>query len=701
MSRCILILLWAALALPVAGVSAQDAGPVRRDHLSAQLVAADRAVAPGGTLDVALRLVHDEHWHTYWLNPGDSGLATRLAWTLPEGAQAGPIRWPAPSRLPLGPLVNFGYEGDLLLPVRIELPADLAPGSTFEATVKASWLVCKEECIPGDATLSLALPVAHAARRDGEWAPRIAAAMAAEPPRVDWPARFAREGGDIVVWVAPREAALDVATLEVFPVQQQLLASQRGQVEALDGGALRIATPVSDAFDTMPAQVDLLLVDGRPDSRRAVQLSAQLSNDPLPAGERRTATEAGGSAPRPLGLLLALALAFVGGVLLNLMPCVFPVLSLKAMGLAESGGDAAQLRAHGLAYLAGVLASFAALAGVLLALRAAGEQLGWGFQLQVPWVVAALALLMLAMGLSLSGVFGIGGGWMGAGQSLATRPGARGSFFTGVLAVLVASPCTAPFMGPALGFAVTQDAVTAIGVFLALGAGLALPIVLLSLLPALARRLPRPGAWMETFKQAMAFPMYATAVWLLWVLGRQAGVDALALVLLGAVSLAFGLWLLGRAGGGVRGVGIALGLAGALASVMALPRFGAPAPAAAVDAAAAWAPWSPERLAALRADGKPVLVNMTAAWCITCLANERVALSSADFRRALDERGITYLKGDWTNRDPRITDYLAAFGRNGVPIYVVYPGGGGEPEVLPQLLTPALVDAALTRAAPR
>jgi thiol:disulfide interchange protein DsbD len=338
---------------------------------------------------------------------------------------------------------------------------------------------------------------------------------------------------------------------------------------------------------------------------------------------------------------------------------------------------------------------------VLLALRAAGEQLGWGFQLQVPWVVAALALLMLAMGLSLSGVFGIGGAWMGAGQSLATRPGARGSFFTGVLAVVVASPCTAPFMGPALGFAVTQDAPTAIGVFLALGAGLALPIVLLSLLPALARRLPRPGAWMETFKQAMAFPMYATAVWLLWVLGRQAGVDALALVLLGAVSLAFALWLLGRTGRGVRGLGIALGLAGALASVMALPRLGDAAPATAVDAAAAWEPWSPERLAALRADGKPVLVNMTAAWCITCLANERVALSSADFRRALAERGITYLKGDWTNRDPRITDYLAAFGRNGVPIYVVYPAGGGEPEVLPQLLTPALVDAALTRAAPR
>jgi thiol:disulfide interchange protein/DsbC/DsbD-like thiol-disulfide interchange protein len=676
---------------------ATGSGPVRRDHLSAELVAAQSTVAPGGVLDVALRLVHDEHWHTYWLNPGDSGLATRLVWTLPDGAQPGSIRWPTPSRLPLGPLVNFGYEAELLLPARISLPADLVPGSRFEASVKASWLVCKEECIPGDATLSLSLPVADAAVADPAWASRIAAAFAAEPPPVDWPATFSREGNDIVVHVEPREAVLDAATLEIFPIQQQVLATQRGRVAVVAGGALRIVTPVSDAFNAMPDAIDLLLVDGRPDSRRAVQVSARLSDAPLPTGTAVHGGDGAGSA-RPLGLLLALVLAFGGGVLLNLMPCVFPVLSLKAMGLAQTGGDAAQTRANGLAYLAGVLATFAALAGVLLALRAAGEQLGWGFQLQVPWVVAALALLMLAMGLSLSGLFGIGGGWMGAGQSLASRPGARGSFFTGVLAVVVASPCTAPFMGPALGFAVTQSAPAAIAVFLALGAGLAMPIVLLSLLPALARRLPRPGAWMETFKQAMAFPMYATAVWLAWVLGRQAGVDALALVLLGGVALAFGLWLLGRPGGALRGVGIAAGLTGALASVLMLPMPGGSTPVDRGEAAAASEPWSPERLAALRAEGRPVLVNMTAAWCITCLANERVALSSDAFRQGLATRGVAYLKGDWTNRDARITDYLAAFGRNGVPIYVVYPAGGGEPEVLPQLLTPALVDAALTRA---
>lgn len=689
---------WLAAFASVA--AAQDDGLVRRDHLSVQLVAADRAVVPGGTLDVALRLVHDPHWHTYWLNPGDSGLATKLSWTLPEGASAGPIGWPAPSRLPLGPLINFGYEGDLLLPVRIALPATLAFGDTFAATVKASWLVCKEECIPGDATLSLVLPVAERAQPDPDWSAPIGAAIAAEPPRVDWPARIARAGETIVVAVEPAGAELDAATLEVFPLPTQVMATARGRVAAADGGGLRIDTPISDAFVELPAQVDLLLVDGAPGARRAVQVIATAATAPLPSAARGGDAGAVGGGDG-VGLLAALLFALAGGVLLNLMPCVFPVLSLKAMGLAAHAHERPRARRHGLLYLAGVLAAFGALAGTLLALRAAGEQLGWGFQLQLPWVVGALALLMLAMGLSLSGVFEIGGGWMGAGQSLAGRDDGRGAFFTGVLAVLVASPCTAPFMGPALGFAVTQAPAVALAVFLALGLGLALPIVLLSFAPALAQRLPRPGAWMQTFKQAMAFPLYLTAVWLLWVLGRQVGVDGLALLLAGAVALAFSLWQLGRTGGAWRGVGIAAGFVGALAALVALPAPGGAGAAPARADEVAWEAWSPERVASLRAEGRPVLVNMTAAWCITCLANERVALSSDAFEQRLARTGTAYLKGDWTQRDARITEYLARFGRNGVPLYVLYPTGGGEPEVLPQLLTPDLVDAALTRAAQR
>jgi thiol:disulfide interchange protein DsbD len=341
--------------------------------------------------------------------------------------------------------------------------------------------------------------------------------------------------------------------------------------------------------------------------------------------------------------------------------------------------------------------TFAALASLLLGLRAAGEQLGWGFQLQLPWVVASLALLLLAMGLSLSGLFQIGGSWMGAGQALTEGHGDRSAFFTGVLAVVVASPCTAPFMGPALGFAVTQSAPVALLVFLALGLGLALPLLLLSWSPTLARRLPRPGAWMEGFKQFMAFPLYLTAVWLLWVLGQQVGVNGLSLTLLGAVALAFALWLFGRGGGWLqRGLAV-LGLAGAIGSVAALQTL--PMVGAEASDPARWQAWSPERVAAARAEGRPVLVNMTAAWCITCLANERVALSSDAFFARLSALDVVYLKGDWTHRDARITGYLAEFGRNGVPIYVVYPRNGGPPEVLPQLLTPAIVDAALTRAA--
>jgi len=689
----VVALLLVALAVPAP--AAPTDGLLRRDHLSVQLVAAERAVAPGGTLDVALRLAHDAHWHTYWRNPGDSGLATRLAWTLPAGAVAGPIRWPAPVRLPLGPLINFGYEGDLLLPLRIGLPADLAPGDRFEATVEASWLVCREECIPGEAKLSLSLPVAAAAAPDRDWAAPIAAAFAAEPPKVDWPASIARDGESIAVAVAPRGAALDVHTLEVFPLPPQVMATARGAVTRTGDGGWRIDTPASDAFVALPERVDLLLVDGAAGSRRAVQVTAVATEAPLPPATM---------APRPaaIGVLGALALALVGGMLLNLMPCVFPMLSLKAMGLAAHAHDRARARRHGLLYLAGVLVAFAALAGALLALRAAGEQLGWGFQLQVPWVVGALALTMVAMGLSLSGVFEIGGSWMGAGQSLAGRDDGRGAFFTGVLAVVVASPCTAPFMGPALGFAVTQPAATALAVFLALGLGLALPIVALSLWPALAERLPRPGPWMEVFRQAMAFPLYLTAAWLLWVLGRQVGVDGVGLLLAGAVALSFALWLLGRVGGAWRAAGMAAGFAGALAGLVALPPAAPVAGVSAPAGAEAGAQeWTSERLQALRAAGRPVLVNMTAAWCITCLANERLALSSPAFRDRLAATGTVYLKGDWTQRDARITQYLARYGRNGVPLYVVYPAAGGDPEVLPQLLTPDLVDAALTRAAGR
>ncbi|HVF34498.1 MAG TPA: thioredoxin family protein, partial [Candidatus Saccharimonadia bacterium] len=370
-------------------------------------------------------------------------------------------------------------------------------------------------------------------------------------------------------------------------------------------------------------------------------------------------------------------------------------------GLAESAHDRTAARREGFAYLAGVVASFVALAIALLALRASGAALGWGFQLQSPWVVATLALVMVATGLSLSGVWAPSGAWTGAGQSLAARGGARGAVVTGVLAVGVASPCTAPFMGPALGYAVTQSAAVALLVFATLGVGLAAPLVVLSFAPALARRLPRPGAWMDTLKQVLAFPMYLAALWLFWVLGRQAGVDAMAQALLAALALGFAAWRLGRpattrTARAVRALAIAAGL---VACVVAVASIEPRAPGAASTAQdGTHEPWTGARLATLRADGRPVFVNMTAAWCITCLANERVALSTDAVRDAFAHHDVAYLKGDWTQRDDAITAYLAQFGRNGVPLYVLYPRGGGEPRVLPQMLTPGLVLEALADA---
>ncbi|WP_078083748.1 protein-disulfide reductase DsbD family protein [Microbulbifer mangrovi] len=386
-------------------------------------------------------------------------------------------------------------------------------------------------------------------------------------------------------------------------------------------------------------------------------------------------------------LLLAMVLAFGGGLLLNLMPCVFPVLSIKALAITHAGD---RQRLHGWAYTAGVVGTFVLIAAAMLALRAAGEAVGWGFQLQSPGVVAALVYLFFAMGLSLSGVTEFGGRLMGLGANSNPNSGLGGSFSTGALATVVASPCTAPMMGSALGFAVTQPAPMALAVFAALGAGMAAPFLLLTYIPALAKRLPRPGPWMETLKQLLAFPMYLTAVWLLWVLGRQTGSDGIALVLAGAVAIAFALWLWpGAAVDGkrklLRNVFAIAAVAGA---VWALPNLdNADRQLAQTGKSDYWETYSPEALSAARDEGRPVLINMTAAWCITCLANEKVVLSSDAVSAAVGDLGFTALKGDWTNQDPQITALLARYGRSSVPLYLLFPAGGGEPQILPQILT--------------
>lgn len=669
---------------------------VRRDHVSVQLVAADEVAQPGTTVLVGLRIVHDPEWHTYWLNPGDSGLPTRLQWTLPEHVGAGEIAWPAPHRIQIGELVNFGYDGELLLPVRVSLPEELQPGAAVPLTVKASWLVCREECIPGDATLSLQLPTGSQASPDAKWTGLFGATERQAAARAPWTAHWTDAGDFIDVFVDDKGALAEAAEVEIFPTIPTLISHARGEATRLSDGRLRVRTPKSDSFAAPGESTGFLIAGTHGESRKIFELAVQsqgaVGSNPSPSA----------IAPKQPGVALALLFALFGGLLLNLMPCVLPVLSLKALAFAEHSHDRARAREHGLLYFAGTLSCFLALASVLLALRSAGEFLGWGFQLQSPVVVASLAVLMTVMGLSLSGVFELGSRWMGVGQQLTEGSGTRGAFFSGALAAVVASPCTAPFMGPALGFALTQSAPVALGVFAALAAGLALPVLILSFMPLLARWLPRPGPWMQRFKQILAYPLYATAIWLLWVLGRQGGPDAMAMALLGILAWVFGMWLwqstIPRR---VPRAIAAVALVAAASIVVSLHGTAMPEPQGLphVDAASPARTWSPGLFEELRADGRPVLVNMTAAWCITCLANERVALSAASVQERLDELDIAYLKGDWTHRDDAITAYLSKFGRSGVPLYVVYPRGSGEPEVLPQLLTPASVEAALIRAA--
>ena len=418
----------------------------------------------------------------------------------------------------------------------------------------------------------------------------------------------------------------------------------------------------------------------------------------LPAGAATAPAEAPRETPparAPTALWLALLLALGGGVILNLMPCVLPVLSLKALSLAQGGGQA---RRQALWYTGGVLASFAAVGAIALALRQAGLALGWGFQLQQPGVIAALALVMIAIGLSLSGVVSFGASLAGTGQSLAQKSGPAGDFFTGVLAVVVASPCTAPFMGTALAFAFAASPAVAILVFLALGLGLALPFLLIGFVPALASRLPKPGAWMDTLKQVLAFPMYLTAVWLLWVLAKQRGADAIGLVLAGAVVLGLGLWWWEKARWGrlLPRVLAALVVLAALWPVLVVQRM--PAPERAAVAEAGVVAFSQDKLDQLRRDGRVVFVNMTADWCVSCKANERTVLGRDGFRTALDAAGAVYMKGDWTDVDPAITAFLESHGAVGVPLYVVYPRQG-EPRVLPTVLTQDMVAEALAEAA--
>ncbi|CAN1540943.1 COG4232 Thiol,disulfide interchange protein [Caulobacteraceae bacterium] len=684
------------------------AAPVNTGHIEAELVAQEAAV-PGGTVYVAVRQKIAKGWHTYWRNPGDSGEPTKITWTLPAGWKAGEIVWPTPTRQPIGPLMNYGYSGEVLLPTPIEVPASARAGETVRLTAAVLFLVCADICIPEEALLTLDLPVAAEPRADGSWGGRIARVLADAPKPAGLTATFSVKGPKVSLAVTgtPLEGA-NVAGAAFYPFSGTVIEHAGAQI--IERGPRGLTLTLPAGADVVRGQAPATLAGVLVLPGAAYEISATAG--PAPAGAAGLGPPAADAPGRGGGLPAALLFAFLGGLILNLMPCVFPILSMKAAALAGHAHEARTARRQGLAYLAGVLATFLALAGALIALKAAGEAVGWGFQLQSPVAVAALATVMLLVALNLSGVFEVGASLQGVGGRLADgKRGLTGSFMTGVLAVVVAAPCTAPFMGPAMGFALTQDAAVSLLVFATLGLGLAAPFVALSFAPPLLRLLPRPGAWMETLRNLLAFPMYGTAAWLVWVLAQQTGPTGLALGLAAAVVAAFAAWLFGRAQRRERApvmrwiaAAMLLAVCGLIYGLLlAPPRAGTSAaapqagPAAAVELPSEV--WSPARVAALRAEGRPVFVNFTAAWCVTCQVNEQVALSTRTVAEALKSSGAVYLKADWTNRDAAIAGALAEHGRAGVPLYLVYGSDGGPPVILPQLLTAGLVAEALGKAA--
>lgn len=652
--------------------------PVRAPHVEVELISETTALIVGENT-LALRLKPDAGWHTYWLNPGDTGQATKVVWNLPAGISAGAIQWPYPQRFRLGDLTNYGYGEETLHLVTLTVTPGMQAAKPLPLLAQARWLVCADVCIPGRADLSLRLPISAAAPIDPQWHTAFTEARKRLPQPAPFTAIFEIAQGQLSLQASGHD--FGGMQVDFFPADAHLLKASAEPHQWTDAKTLRLTQPLSEDFAKAPASLSGVLVATRNGETQAYVIDAAPGTVPA----------ATPSSSRSLTLILVFAV--LGGLILNLMPCVFPILSLKALALMKHRENSpAQQRHHALAYTAGAILSCTAVAGLLLALRAGGEAIGWGFQLQSPVFVAALAYLMFTLGLSLSGVAEFGGRFMGLGQSLTVGNSTASAFFTGVLATIVASPCSAPFMGTALGYAVTQSPLIALGVFSALGFGLALPFLLLGFFPRLAAFLPRPGAWMETFKQAMAFPLYLTAVWLTWVVMQQSGADAAAVTLVGLVLIAFALWLWRRKDRASALVKVlALIAAVLLLTHPALRTEKSALSAASVEHAEAY---SDERLAQLRAEKRTIFVNLTADWCLTCKVNEHTALRSDQVQQAFADKKVAVLIGDWTRSDPALTRVLARFGRNGVPLYLLYLNGG-EPQVLPQLLTPQIVLDAL------
>ena len=690
------LLMFASLLVGAANAQSPAKAVVSTAQVRAELTAyAPEGADAGKTVWLGLQLTHQKDWHTYWKNSGDSGLPTTLQWTLPSGVTAGEIDWPLPKKIPIGNLANYGFSDTVLLPVPLTITPDFKAGSAsneIEIKLKANWLVCRQECIPEEGEFALKLPVkgstainsaafktAFAARPLG----LANAALADSSVQID--------GSKIKLTVRGLPAALRGKTLDFFPETPEVIETAAHWTQGWSGEVWNAQVPLSQQRSNAPSVMPVVLaVDGQ--GYRA-ELKV-LGNWPAAGATAPTVIAPPAPAQPPITLLAALIGALLGGMLLNLMPCVFPILAIKVMSFTRHANDQRGHRVSGLAYSAGVVLSFLALGALMLALRSAGEQLGWGFQLQSPATVAALAALFTVMGLNLAGLFEFGQFLPSRVLLVEAKNPAINAFLSGVLAVAIASPCTAPFMGASLGLALALPAAQALLIFTMIGVGMALPYLAASLVPAVARMLPRPGAWMDTFRRAMAFPMFATVVWLVWVLGQQSGIDGAGALLALLVALSAVLWALTLRGRSRLIVATIMVVVGALLLLGIGQNVLKPVPSNNTASSENWQPWAPGRVEQALTAGTPVFVDFTAAWCVTCQYNKKTTLANADVLADLAAKKVTLLRADWTRRDPVISAALAQLGRNGVPVYVVYQNGKA-PVVMSEILSVADVRAVL------
>ena len=696
-AKALLIFLFTAIS------GGANAGRIETEIVKGDLIGEHTTVAPGDRTSVALAMTLEPDWHTYWKNAGDSGQPIEVRWETPDGIAIGEMEWPAPERQPYEPLMNYGYADAATFVFPVEIPDSWPSGKPVDLKAQVYWLVCNEVCIPDQGEASVRLPTGEKTVTDPAVADVFADARASQPQANPYSARYEFDAAEVRLrFEGSAFAPAVIEDIYFFPDKPGLIDHAAIQTWSVDAAGLTVTmavSPESEDRTSAPLSGVLEITEKNPSGSLRLTLDVTASQGSVPAGLAANWASASSDVTLPL----ALGLAVLGGIILNRMPCVFPILALKTLGFAQTARMHRSERiAHGLAYTAGILVLFGGLGGVFLALKSSGAAIGWGFQLQNPLVVALLAYTLIAVGLNLSGVFEVRSRLGNLGSDAASQGGVRGAFFTGALAAVVATPCTAPFMATAMGATLTMSGPATMAVFAALGLGLAVPFLALSLFPAAVRWIPRPGPWMERLKQGLAFPMYATAAWLFWVLGAQTNLDTVFAALVGAVLLGFAGWAFGagqvsgRRGSRLGTATAVVAIAGAFFLVTqwidASPGTRAEAAAVSDDPSERY---SAARLASLRAAGKPVFINMTADWCITCKVNERVALGEA-FKTVLNDRDIAYLKGDWTKRDLEITALLTSFGRAGVPLYVVFPRQG-EPILLPQILTSNIVLDALDK----